>query len=105
MVKRIRIYDETSFNEKSSSKHVVHDSPFLKIVNHNFKAGQELPVHSEDVDGQVSIVVIDGIGDFLEPEGRKTPIYPGDVLVADIREPHGIRAKSDLRILMTTVIK
>jgi quercetin dioxygenase-like cupin family protein len=26
---------------------------------------------------------------------------PGDVLISDISEPHGVRAKSDMRILVT----
>lgn len=29
------------------------------------------------------------------------PAGPGDVLISDISEPHGIRAKTDMRVLVT----
>jgi quercetin dioxygenase-like cupin family protein len=52
------------------SRYLVHDSPYLKILNFNFKAGQELPIHSHDVEGQLSIAVLEGEGEFL---GKEVP--------------------------------
>jgi len=49
----------------------------------------------------VSIAVLEGEGEFLAKEGATLPARPGDVLVSDISEPHGIRARSDLRVLVT----
>ncbi len=74
---------------------------WLKILNFNFRAGQELPIHSHDIEGQLSIAVLEGNGEFLGKEGNTLTANPGDVLISDISEPHGIRAKSDMRVLVT----
>lgn len=65
MLKRIEVFNENSFDEKKVSNLLVHDSPYMKVINFNFKAGQELPVHSHDIEGQLSIVVLEGSGEFL----------------------------------------
>ena len=100
-MKKLNLYDENGFSEKSMKNFLVHDSPYFKILNFNFKAGQELPIHSHDIEGQLSIVVIEGEGEFLGADGATMPARPGDVLVSDIAEPHGIRASKDLRVLVT----
>jgi quercetin dioxygenase-like cupin family protein len=100
-MKNIKLYEESGFSEKAFNRFLVHDSPYFKILNFNFKAGQELPIHSHEMDGQVSIAVLEGEGDFLGKEGATIPAQPGDVLISDISEPHGVRAKSDMRVLVT----
>jgi len=99
-MKKIDTYGENAFNELHMSRLLVHDSPYFKILNFNFKAGQELPIHSHDIEGQVSIAVLEGEGEFL---GKDTslPAKKGDVLISEIAEPHGIRAKTDMRVLVT----
>ncbi|MEZ4578393.1 MAG: cupin [Desulfobacterales bacterium] len=72
----------------------------LKILNFNFKAGQELPIHSHDIDGQLSIAVLEGTG-FFRKRQRADSGGSGDVLISDISEPHGIAADTDLRVLVT----
>ncbi len=100
-MKKIEIFKENDFNDLHMSRYIVHDSPYFKILNFNFRAGQELPIHSHDIDGQLSIAVLEGEGEFLAKEGATLPAGPGDVLISDISEPHGVRAKSDLRVLVT----
>ncbi len=100
-MKKIEIFKENQFNDLHMSRYIVHDSPYFKILNFNFRAGQELPIHSHDIEGQLSIVVLEGEGEFLAKEGATLPANPGDVLISDISEPHGVRAKSDLRVLVT----
>ncbi len=100
-MKKLNLYDENGFSEKSMKNFLVHDSPYFKVLNFNFKAGQELPIHSHDIEGQLSIVVIEGEGEFLGADGATMPARTGDVLVSDIAEPHGIRASKDLRVLVT----
>ena len=100
-MKKIEIFKENQFNDLHMSRYIVHDSPYFKILNFNFRAGQELPIHSHDIDGQLSIAVLEGEGEFLAKEGATLPANPGDVLISDISEPHGVRAKSDLRVLVT----
>ncbi|MGA7576663.1 MAG: cupin domain-containing protein [Desulfobaccales bacterium] len=100
-MKKINIFEANDFSEKSMKKLLVHDSPYFKIINFNFKAGQELPVHAHDSEGQVSLVVLEGEGEFLGKDGATLPAARGDVLICEIAEPHGIRAKTELRLLVT----
>ena len=100
-MKKIEIFKENQFNDLHMSRYIVHDSPYFKILNFNFRDGQELPIHSHDIEGQLSIAVLEGEGEFLAKEGATLPANPGDVLISDISEPHGVRAKSDLRVLVT----
>ncbi len=100
-MKKVNLYEANGFDEKKFKNLLVHDSPYFKILNFNFKAGQELPVHSHDIEGEVSLVVIEGEGEFLGKDGASIPARAGDVLVSEIAEPHGLRAKTDLRLLVT----
>lgn len=99
-MKKINLYEENGFNELHMSRLLVHDSPYFKILNFNFKGGQELPIHSHDIEGQVSIVILEGQGEFLAIDSTM-PAKQGDVLISDIAVPHGIRAKTDMRVLVT----
>jgi quercetin dioxygenase-like cupin family protein len=101
MMKKVALFKENDFNDLHMSRLLVHDSPYFKILNFNFRAGQELPIHSHEIEGQLSIVVLEGEGEFLGKEGATIPAGPGDTLISDISEPHGIRARSDLRVLVT----
>ena len=100
-MKRISVYEENDFSDESMKRLLVHDSPYFKILNFNFRAGQELPVHSHNIEGQLSIVVLEGEGEFLGEGDAALPANAGDVLVSDISEPHGVRANSDMRVLVT----
>ena len=100
-MKRINLYEENDFSEKAFSKFLVHDSAYFKIINFNFKAGQELPVHSHEIEGQLSLVILEGEGEFLGKDDTTIPAKSGDVAISDISEPHGLRAITDLRLLVT----
>ncbi|MBW1903609.1 MAG: cupin [Deltaproteobacteria bacterium] len=96
-MKKINLYQENDFSDLSMKRFLVHDSPYFKILNFNFKPGQELPIHSHNVEGQLSIVE----GEFLGEDGVTIPAQSGDVLVSDISEPHGVRAKTNMRVIVT----
>lgn len=100
-MKKVSMFEENSFKDSGLSRLLVHDSPYFKILNFNFKAGQELPVHSHDIEGEVSIAVLEGKGEFLADNGETLLAGPGDILISEIAEPHGLRAKSDMRVLVT----
>jgi quercetin dioxygenase-like cupin family protein len=100
-MKQVNLYEANDFSEKQFKRFLVHDSPYFKILNFNFKAGQELPVHSHEIEGQVSLVILEGEGEFLGKDDSSLPAKPGDVVVSEIAEPHGLRAKTDLRLLVT----
>lgn len=80
---------------------LVQDSPYFKIINFNLAAGHTFPVHSHDIDGDLSIQVIEGTGEFLGADDSSMPAKTGDILISEIREPHGVRATTDMRILVT----
>jgi quercetin dioxygenase-like cupin family protein len=100
-MKKIEVFKAAGFKDDGVNHFLVHDSPYFKLINFNFRAGQELPLHSHDIEGQLSIAVLDGQGEFLGRDGMRMPARPGDVLIADISEPHGISAASDMRVLVT----
>ena len=100
-MKKTNVFESNDFSAKSHKTLLVHDSPYFKIINFNFKAGQELPVHSHDIEGQVSIAVLEGQGSFLGKDDSSIPAKPGDVLISDISEPHGVKATTDMRVLVT----
>ena len=101
MLKKVEVFIEADFSHKTFKKLLVHDSPYFKIINFNFEAGQELPIHSHDIEGQLSIVVLEGRGLFLGKDDATIDANPGDVLISDIAEPHGIRAVENMRVLVT----
>lgn len=101
MLKKIEVFKENDFSEKAFKKLLVNDSQYFKIINFNFRPGQELPVHAHDIEGQLSITVLDGTGVFLGKDNVEIPAAAGDVLISDIAEPHGIRAETDMRVLVT----
>jgi len=101
MMRRVEVFKESGFSYKGMKKLLIHDSPYFRVINFNFKGGQELGIHSHDVDGQLSIVVLEGEGEFLGKNGITVPANTGDVLISDIREPHGVRAKRDMRVIVT----
>lgn len=102
MLKKVDLFAENDFKDFGPSNFLVHDSPYMKVINFNFKAGQELPIHSHEIEGQLTIAVLEGEGEFLGKDGVTLPARPGNVLISDIAEPHGIRAtNADLRVLVT----
>jgi quercetin dioxygenase-like cupin family protein len=100
-MKQVNVFEANGFNDLTFKRLLVHDSPYFKILNFNFKAGQVLPIHSHDLEGEVSLVVLEGEGEFLGKDGASFPAKPGDVVVSLISEPHGLKATTDLRLLVT----
>ena len=100
-MKKIELDTTRQFNPLGMQNFVVHDSEFFKIINFNIAAGRLFPIHSHDLDGQVSIHVIEGSGEFLGGQDTVIPAKSGDILISDIREPHGVKAETDMRIVVT----
>jgi quercetin dioxygenase-like cupin family protein len=99
-LKKINLFEANDFSDKGFTRLLVHDSPYFKILNFNFKAGQVLPIHSHDIEGEVCLTIVAGEGEFLGRDGAALPAKTGDVLVSAISEPHGLRAKTALRLLV-----
>ncbi len=100
-MKRIALAETATFRDQGPKMLLVHESPYFKIINFNFRAGQVLPVHSHEIEGQLSILVLEGEGEFLAGDGKTLSARPGDMLISDIAEPHGVRAATDMRVVVT----
>ena len=101
MMKQLDLDDSREFSPMGMKSIVLHDSEHFKILNFNLKKGHVFPIHSHDLDGQLSILVIEGEGAFLGDNEAIIPAKTGDMLISDIREPHGVRADTDMRIIVT----
>lgn len=99
-MKKVNIHDEGPFQDSGFGRLLVHESPYLKSLNFNFRAGQKMPVHSHDLEGEVVILVLEGTGRFLGADDAAMPAKPGDVLICDIADPHGVEAETDMRVLV-----
>ena len=101
-MKVIKLEDTNEFTPGAMKRFfLVEDSAFFKIVNFNLDAGVTFPVHSHDLDGDLSIQVLEGEGFFLGEGGTERAAKTGDILISQIREPHVVRAESKMRILVT----
>ncbi len=100
-MKKISLADSNQYDDKTFKRFLLHDSPYFRVLNFNLKAGQVFPVHSHPAEGQLTIQVIAGQGEFLGADKSSMPALTGDILVSEISEPHGVRATTDLRILVT----
>ncbi len=100
-MKKLTLDDTKEFNPLGMKSFVLHDSEHFKMLNFNLVAGALFPVHSHEIDGQLSILVVEGEGEFLGDNDATIPAKTGDILIADIAEPHGVRAKTDMRIVVT----
>lgn len=80
---------------------LVETSEYFKIINFNLDAGVTFPVHSHDLDGELSIQILEGRGWFLGEKDTKIPASEGDILISEIREPHGVMADTKMRIIVT----
>ncbi len=101
-MKVLHLDDTREFNPIGmKSFFLVQDSSFFKIINFNISAGHTFPVHSHDIEGQLSILVVEGNGFFLGADDSAIAAGQGAILISDISEPHGVRAESDMRILVT----
>lgn len=102
VVKKLSLDETREFADGGMKRFfLVQDSPYFKIINFNISAGHTFPVHSHDLDGQLSIQVLEGSGEFLGEGDASIPAKSGDLLISEIREPHGVRATTDMRILVT----
>ena len=67
-MKKIDLDEKREFNPIGIKNNLLHDSAYFKIINFNIAAGQLFPVHSHDIEGQLSALVIEGEGEFLNDD-------------------------------------
>ncbi len=100
-MKTLHLSETREFKENGIKRFLLHDSPYFRVLNFNLRAGQVFPVHSHPAEGQLTIQVVEGKGEFLAENDAAIEADTGDILVSEISEPHGVRAKTDMRILVT----
>jgi quercetin dioxygenase-like cupin family protein len=101
VMKKMELSKTREFDPRTMKKFLLHDSPWFRILNFNLPAGHVFPVHSHDTEGQLSILVIEGSGEFLGADDAAIPAAVGDMLISEIATPHGVRAITDMRIVVT----
>jgi quercetin dioxygenase-like cupin family protein len=97
-MKFIDLKEFTQFNPDHLHRELLYDAPNLRVLSFNFEPGQELPVHSHEIDSEVTLLVLEGEGEF-------TGVHPmsaaaGTMQIMPVNEPHGLRAKTRLRLLV-----
>jgi len=95
------IFESREFTSNRMHVQLVHESENVKVMNFNLKAGQELPVHSHNIDGELVLVVLSGEGELLSDGGAVTNLAKGDVIICEIKVPHGVRASKDMSLVVT----
>jgi quercetin dioxygenase-like cupin family protein len=99
-MRQITVYNPKDFSDNGMKNLPVHNAPHFKILL-KFKAGQELPRPFQDIAGQVSLAIMEGTGEFFRKDGVSFPGKQGDVVKSEITAPHGFRARTAVRLLVT----
>lgn len=101
-MKVVKLTETNEFQPEAMKRFfLVETSEYFKIINFNLDAGVTFPVHCHDLDGELSIQVLEGKGWFLGKNDSKIPAVTGDILISEIREPHGVMAETKMRIIVT----
>ncbi len=95
-----QLAERARYQPKAPYNDVIHDMYTFRMILFNFEPGQELPVHHHPADSEVAIQVLEGEGAFTGAE-QEIPARPGSLLICKVSEPHGVRAKTRMRVLVT----
>lgn len=92
--------ERARFQEEGFYLDLIHDMYTFRMIAFNFEPGQELPVHQHEADSEVAIQVLEGEGVFTGGE-EEIPARQGSLLICKVSEPHGVRATTRMRVLVT----
>jgi quercetin dioxygenase-like cupin family protein len=94
------LFQKGRFDPSRMQMELIHDMYTFRIILFTFEPGQELPVHQHNADSEVSILVLEGKGEFIGGS-EPVPAKEGSLLICKVNEPHGLRAKTRMRALVT----
>jgi quercetin dioxygenase-like cupin family protein len=97
-MKLIDLQQITKFTPGNPYRELLYDSPNLRVLAFNFEPGQEMPVHSHTADSDVTLIILEGEGEFLG--AHEMPAKTGSVQIMPVCEPHGLKAHTRLRLLV-----
>ncbi len=98
-MKIVHLSEMVQFSPASPVRQVIFDSPHLRVISFNFEPGQEMPVHGHYADAEISFLILEGEG-ILMIEDSDLPVKPGYLQVMPASKPHGLRARTRLRLLV-----
>jgi quercetin dioxygenase-like cupin family protein len=99
-MKLYQLDERAQYKEKGPYLDLIHDMYTFRIIAFNFEPGQQLPIHKHEADSEVAIQVLEGEGFFTGGE-QEIPARQGSLLVCKVSEPHGVRATTRMRVLVT----
>jgi quercetin dioxygenase-like cupin family protein len=97
-MKFIDLNQVEKFTADKPYRELLYDSPNLRVLAFNFEPGQELPVHSHPADSDVTLMILEGEGEFTG--ANPMPAGPGQLQIMPVAEPHGLKAHTRLRLLV-----
>jgi quercetin dioxygenase-like cupin family protein len=97
-MKFIDLQQTNQFTADKPYRQLLYDSPNLRVLAFNFEPGQELPVHSHPADSDVTLLILEGEGEFTG--AHEMPARPGQLQIMPVAEPHGLKAHTRLRLLV-----
>jgi len=97
-MKRVNLQEAARFSADKPCRDLIFDSPNMRVLAFNFEPGQELPVHSHQADSEVGMLILEGEGFFTG--AQEAPARAGDLQILPVGEPHGLKAKTRVRLLV-----
>lgn len=96
----VELASRGKFDPQKFHLELIHDMYTFRMILFSFEPGQELPVHHHEADSEVAILVLDGEGEFTGGE-KGIQAKEGSLLICKVSEPHGVRARTRMRVLVT----
>lgn len=97
-MKILDLQEMTHFDPNKPHRELLYDSPNLRVLAFNFEPGQQLPVHSHEAEADVTLMILEGEGEFLGTHAM--PARAGMMQIMPVKEPHGLKAATRLRLLV-----
>ena len=106
-MKASRVFNSSEFFQPADGepiRSVVTESKDAVIVAWYVKPGQEIRAHVHPT-GQDAWTILSGSGEYyLDSDGAKRTIKPGDVLVAHTGEVHGVLNTGEIPLKFISVV-
>ncbi|MGB8991280.1 MAG: cupin domain-containing protein [Desulfobaccales bacterium] len=97
-MKLIDLKEVNQFTPDKPYRELLYDSSNLRVLAFNFEPGQELPVHSHPADADVTLMILEGEGEFTG--SHEMPARAGLLQIMPVGDPHGLRAHTRMRLLV-----
>ena len=94
------LISQAEFSDAGPNRKTLYETPELVSILVSLKGGQEIPPHI--LPSEIVMQVVSGEGSFYK--GNEMPdVKEGALVVCGPNEPHGIKAKTDMVVLIAKV--